>query len=620
MTGISGWVGALTDIDGPDVILGNMAERLCRGEHDRHFLQNLKKTSQRTGGVGLISRYDFNDLAEADDYYAAICGRIMWQNPALKSLAAERGDGYALIEGYKRYNTGVLKVMQGAWSLALISPKREMALVAVDRMGIYPMCFGLAKNGAFVFSSVTDGMRAFPEFEATVSPQNIFNYLYFFVVPAPTSIFDEISKLEAAQFALYQNGTLSTGYFWEMPYTMEKSGNLEDWSQQLRAQLDKSISSVIEGSQADTIGSFLSGGLDSSTVSGLMMKHNGGGKSFTIGFDDPKYDESEFARIAAGHFKTDHHEYFVVPEDVIAVQEKIAEIYDEPYGNTSAVPVYYCAKMAKEQGVDILLAGDGGDELFAGNDRYLSMQAIERYGLIPDILRKGMLEPILSLPGMSKLPIISKAKNLSKRYATPMPDRLYSYGFFFGRSPESIFKSDAAEEINSDTPLDIMRKKYYHYQDSQMVQRMMHLDLQITLADNDLRKVNRMCDLAGVEVRYPFLNSELVDFAASVPTDILLKGGELRYFFKHALKDFLPPEVINKEKHGFGLPFMSWIHQDKKIYQQITDNVSDFRKRGYLKDSFIDEIITACGHPEGSAAGGFSWDVAMLEIWFKKHL
>jgi len=149
---------------------------------------------------------------------------------------------------------------------------------------------------------------------------------------------------------------------------------------------------------------------------------------------------------------------------------------------------------------------------------------------------------------------------------------------------------------------------------------MMHLDLQITLADNDLRKVSVMCDLAGVEVRYPFLNSELVDFAASVPTDILLKGGELRYFFKHALKNFLPKEVINKTKHGFGLPFMSWIHQDKKIYEQVTDNLSDFRKRGYLKDSFIDQIIATCRQPESSAAGGFSWDVAMLELWFKKHI
>ncbi len=620
MTGISGWVGALDRINNPEEIITAMANRLSRGDHDRHFLENMKKTSGPDGGVALVSRYDFNDIAILDDFHATVCGKVIWQNPTLKSLAEEQGDGYALIEGYKRYNSNVLKDMQGAWSMALISPKRKMALIAVDRMGVYPMCFGLGRKNEFVFSSVTDGVRAFPDFVATISPQNIYNYLYFFVVPAPTSIFDEISKLEAAQFAHFQQGNITTGYYWQMPYTSEKSGDLEDWSRRLRDQMDKSICVSLDGVDANRVGAFLSGGLDSSTVSGLMMKHNGGGKSFTIGFDDPKYDESEFARIAAGHFNTDHNEYFVVPDDVTSIQEKIAEIYDEPYGNTSAVPAYYCAKMAKEQGVDMLLAGDGGDELFAGNDRYVSMQTIEKYGTIPGVIRKGLMEPVFSIPGMDRLPVFSRACSLSKRYAIPMPDRLYSYGFFFDRKPESIFNDDMAGEINSDLPLEIMRKKYYYDDDSQMLQRMMHLDLQLTLADNDLRKVNRMCDLAGVEVRYPFLDSELVDFAASVPTDILLHGGELRFFFKHALKDFLPEQVITKEKHGFGLPFMTWIHKDKKIYEQITDNLADFRKRGYLKDSFIDEVITACQYPDGSSAGDFSWDVAMLEIWLKKHI
>ena len=620
MTGISGWVGTYDEDSAPDEIVTRMANRLSSGDHDSHFLKNMKTSSTPAGAVALVSRYDFNDIVEEDDFRATVCGKVIWQNPVLKTLAAERGDGYALIEGYKRYNSNVLKIMQGAWSMALISPKRKIALIAVDRMGVYPMCFGLSKKNTFVFSSVTGGMRAFPGFEATVSPQTIYNYLYFFVVPAPTTIFDEISKLEAAQFAHFEAGKLSTGYHWEMPYTAEKNGNIDEWAERLTEQLDHAICRTMGEADTDAIGAFLSGGLDSSTVSGLMMKHNGKGKTFTIGFDDPKFDESAFARIAAKHFGTDHNEYFVVPDDATDIQEKIAEIYDEPYGNTSAVPAYYCAKMAKEQGVDLLLAGDGGDELFAGNDRYISMQTIEKYGKIPKLLRKGLMEPIFAIPGMGRVPVLSKARNLSRRYAIPMPDRLYSYGFFYEQEPEAIFKTGVAGDINPDLPLDIMRKKYYHYDDSQMVQRMMHLDLQITLADNDLRKVNRMCELAGVDVDYPFLDPDLVDFAASVPTDILLKGGDLRHFFKYTLRDFLPSEVINKTKHGFGLPFMSWISKDKKLYEQITDNLSDFRKRGYLKDKFIDEVIAACGQPESSSAGGFSWDVAMLEIWMKKHM
>ncbi|NOZ43069.1 MAG: hypothetical protein GXP02_07910, partial [Alphaproteobacteria bacterium] len=286
MTGISGWVGSL---DGtPDEVITTMATRLSRGQHDRHFLANMKKISGGNGALSLVSRYDFNDIAEQDDYCATVCGKVIWQNPVLKKLAAEKGDGYALIEGYIRYNSDVLKVMQGAWSVALISPKRRLALIAVDRMGIYPLCYALNSRNSFVFSSVTDGIRAFPGFQATVSPQTIYNYLYFFVVPAPTTIFDQISKLEAAQFAHFRAGNLSFGYYWQMPYTTEKDGDIEQWSARLRDYLDQSISSSIKGANSTAVGAFLSGGLDSSTVSGLMMKHNGGGKSFTIGFDDPK--------------------------------------------------------------------------------------------------------------------------------------------------------------------------------------------------------------------------------------------------------------------------------------------------------------------------------------------
>jgi len=151
MTGISGWVGALAENSRPDDIITKMANRLSRGDHDRHFLQNMKTFSIPMGALSLVSRYDFNDIAEDDDYQATICGKVIWQNPALKTLALERGDGHAVIEGYGRYNSKVLEVMQGTWSMALISPKRKLALVAVDRMGAYAMCYGLAKKNVFVF-------------------------------------------------------------------------------------------------------------------------------------------------------------------------------------------------------------------------------------------------------------------------------------------------------------------------------------------------------------------------------------------------------------------------------------------------------------------------------------
>jgi len=620
MTGICGWIGLLDGKYSPEETLGGMARQLSRGAHDRYILDKLQSHAEASHGLAVASKYPSNAQASMDGFYAVVDGLVKWQNHDLKNLAEEKDDALALIEGYRRYGPAVLRQMEGVWSLALICPHKNECLIAIDRMGVYPLCYAMGKKGEFVFSSVTDGVKAHPDVDVSVSAQGVYNYLYHFVVPSPTTIYDQMHKLEPAQYIHFENGKLHKEFYWTMPYTDQRSGDMDQWSEKLRTQLDQSMISSLEGTDPGKVGAFLSGGLDSSSVCGLMMKHNGKGKSFTIGFDEAAYDESGFARIAADHFHTEHFEYFVTPDDVPEVQDKIAEIYDEPYGNTSAVPAYYCAKMAKEQGVEVLLAGDGGDELFAGNERYVSMKTIEKYALIPESMRKYFMEPLLSLPGMQHVPVVKKARSLARRYATPMPDRLYSYSFIFEAAQRDIFTTHSREALNRDMPLDLIRKTYHHLDDVQMLQRMMHMDLQITLADNDLRKVNRMCDLAGVEVRYPLLENNLVDFAASVPTEVLLHKNKLRYFFKYALKDFLPQEVINKQKHGFGLPFSVWVHKDKRLNEQITDHLSDFKKRDYLTDEFIDEMIKESSGPSESGGSGLGWDIAMLEMWFKKHL
>lgn len=620
MTGICGWLGRLDGGYSPEQVLHGMAAQLSRGAHDQHILDRLQSRSESAYGLAGACKFTANGLDSSEGTHAVVNGLVKWQNSDLKTISDEKGDALALIEGHKRYGSGVLKMMQGAWSLALLCPHKNEALIAIDRMGVIPLCYAVGQGGSFVFSSVTDGVKAHPAVHVSVSAQGVYNYLYHFVVPSPTTIYDQMYKLEPAQYIHFEKGKLSKEFYWTMPYTDEHAGDMDEWSERLREKLDQSMLSTLEGVDPDTVGAFLSGGLDSSSVCGLMMKHNGKGKSFTIGFDEADYDESGYAKIAANHFNTDHFEYFVTPDDVPEVQEKISEIYDEPYGNTSAVPAYYCAKMAKEQGVDVLLAGDGGDELFAGNERYVSMQTIEKYALIPAPLRKYLMEPILALPGMQHIPIIKKARSLARRYATPMPDRLYSYSFIYEAAQRDIFTPDSRAELNQEMPLDLIRKTYNHLDKAQMLQRMMHMDLQITLADNDLRKVNRMCDLAGVEVRYPLLENGLVDFAASVPTDVLLYKNQLRYFFKYALKDFLPQEVLTKQKHGFGLPFAVWVHKDKRLNEQITDHLSDFKQRNYLTHEFIDEMIEETRGPSSSGGSGLGWDIAMLEMWFKKHL
>jgi asparagine synthase (glutamine-hydrolysing) len=175
------------------------------------------------------------------------------------------------------------------------------------------------------------------------------------------------------------------------------------------------------------------------------------------------------------------------------------------------------------------------------------------------------------------------------------------------------------EQVDVEGPMKLLREAYQRPKVATMLQRMMHLDLKITLADNDLRKVNRMCRLAGIDVRYPFLEDEIVAFSASVPSELLLPGVKLRHFFKQAMRGFLPDAVLTKEKHGFGLPFDIWIKTDADLQALVLDHLSAFKGRGYLRNPFIDEIINGCRTTEPRPTDSMAWDIAMLEIWLSKH-
>jgi asparagine synthase (glutamine-hydrolysing) len=367
---------------------------------------------------------------------------------------------------------------------------------------------------------------------------------------------------------------------------------------------------------------FLSGGTDSSTVSGLLTQVLGKpAETYSIGFGAEGFDETEYARIASRHFGTHHHEYYVTPDDVVKAIPIIAAAYDEPFGNASAVPTYLCAKRAREDGIDVMLAGDGGDEVFGGNARYAKQKIFEIYGRIPELLRHTVIEPLaFGAPGLSALMPFRKLQSYINQAKIPLPDRLESYNFLHLNPLASIFDPDFLGQIDEDACLAVMREPYARTDARSPINRMMHLDLKQTLADNDLRKVNRMCELAGVEVRYPLLDEEVMAFSAQLPENWKVKGLQLRYFFKEALRDFLPPEIIAKSKHGFGLPFGLWMEHHKPLQDMAYDSLQAFRSRGYVQPAYIDNLIDQHRSGHASYYGVMIWVIMMLEQWLATHV
>ncbi len=549
--------------------------------------------------------------------WAAITGQPRWSHPDLAAVAEAEDHARALAAAYARYGTDLFDHLHGPWALAVIDARRKRCLIAIDRLAIHPLCYATTADGGVVFGTTTDSVRVHPSVCATVSPQAMFDYLFLTRVPAPLTIYREIAKLFPGEYALLSDGEAVTRPYWSLAYQNLAHADLDELATELKAVLRQAIARAEEQSGASTIGSYLSGGVDSSTVTGLLAEHRGGAvDAFGVGFDLDAYDEMAYARAAARHFGVRLHEYTVTPQDIVDAAPMIAAAYDEPFGNSSAIAAYCCARTAREHGIERLLAGDGGDELFAGNARYLSQKVFEIWGRIPAWLRRGVIEPVVwGVPGGAAIPPLRKARSYIRRASIPLPDRLESYNPLNEVALTECFEPDLAAEIDRDGPLAINRMHYSATRSQSPLHCMMHLDLRTVIADDDLRKVRRTAMLAGVDVRFPLLEEEVVGFSAKVPPAALIKGTKLRHFFKWALRDFLAPETLRKKKHGFGLPFGHWLKSDPALQAIAYDSLSTLKRRGLLRPAFIDSAIEMHRTGHASLHGELVWVLMMLALW-----
>ena len=298
----------------------------------------------------------------------------------------------------------------------------------------------------------------------------------------------------------------------------------------------------------------------------------------------------------------------------------IIDTFDEPFGNASAIPTYYCALLAKENGVDSLLAGDGGDEIFGGNERYAANRIFDIYYNIPAFLRNGFIEPLFRATP-SFIPVVEKGKKYIRRARIPQPERFFSYNPVNELGIEHIFSRDFLSCLNGYDNLQWAKELYSSAPAHDDLNKLLYIDMKFTITDNDLRKVNTMSERAGVKVDYPFLDHNLVNFAAAIPASLKVKGTRLRYIFKKALKDFLPHEVINKKKHGFGLPIGLWIRNKDNISSFVRDTLLDSSCsiRPFFRNGFIQELFMMHDTTEAAFYGDIIWLLLILELWNKKN-
>jgi asparagine synthase (glutamine-hydrolysing) len=528
-------------------------------------------------------------------------------NALLARAAATPGDAHVRAQALAL----ALAEVDGDFAAGL-SDERGPAFLAVDRFAMRTLCWRVV-DGHLHFAERADDLAARPP-RADIDPQAVFDYLYFHVIPSPRTIFKGVHRLPPAHCLWFEGGQAHVQPYWVPRFVEPERADFDTLAAQFRQHVRDAVAAQLDGSKPAC---FLSGGTDSSTVAGMVRDVAGRAATYSIGFEAEGYDEMQFARIAAKRFGTEHHEYYVTPDDLVKGIPAVAAHYDQPFGNSSVLPAYYCAKMARDDGVTKLLAGDGGDELFGGNARYAKQRVFGWYDAVPAPLRRGLLEPVLERTPIGSLPLAKKGRSYVEQAKVPLPDRMQQYNLLLRLGLDNVFTRDFLAQVD---PTDALRQQQGVWQQvpsASALNRMLAYDWRYTLAEADLPKVRGSTQLAGVAVGFPFLEQALVDFSRALPTDYKLKGLKLRWFFKEALRGFLPDEIITKKKQGFGLPFGVWANRHEGLKRFATDSLQSLARRGIVRPAFIDALLKEhlAAHP--SYYGEMVWILMMLEHWMR---
>jgi asparagine synthase (glutamine-hydrolysing) len=547
-------------------------------------------------------------LFEADGYTLVLAG-----HPRLRDGGRTALDPAVLAHRLRAQGPAALAQLGGDFALAAWDHQHRRGLLAVDRIGAQRLVYAEA-GGALVFGSTLDMLFGHPGVPRQLAMQGVFDYLYYHVCPGPETIYQGLRSVPAGHSIEFDaQGAARATPYWTMRFTSQQGRSLaalkEEFVELLRA-------SVKEAADAPDCGAFLSGGTDSSTVSGTLGRVSGApARTFSIGFDVPGFDETGYARIAARHYGTEHHEYYVTPHDVVDSVAKIAASYDQPFGNASAIPTYHCARFAKEHGIARLLAGDGGDELFGGNERYAKQHLLGLYHRLPQSLRHGVVEPLARMPGAQLLPPWRKLRSYVEQARPPMPQRYESYNLLQHFGIAQVFTPEFLRVADADHPQALLADAHAPFADASLINQMLAIDLRFVLADGDLPKVTHMCNLAGVDVSFPLLDDRIIDFSATLPDELKLRGTQLRWFFKHALNDFLPQEIITKKKHGFGLPVGHWLVTHPPLYELARASIESLRPRGIVRPEFVRDLLDVKLREHPGYYGVMVWVLMMLALW-----
>ena len=519
-------------------------------------------------------------------------------------------DTETIVHLYEDVGARVVDYLRGMFAFAIWDTRTRRLLLARDRLGIKPLFFS-ERDDELVFASELKPILQLSTVERSVSWEAASHLFTFLATPSSQSIVDGIRKLEPGRIATAGgNCGLRIERYWDVDFVPDEATTEDAIVERLRELLVESV--TLHRISDVPIGAFLSGGIDSSAVVATMARVAPDPvKTFSIGFAEAGYDELAHAREVAAAFGTDHYDLVLRP-DVIQIVEDLTWYLDEPFGDTSAIPTYMVSKLAAEH-VKVVLSGDGGDELFAGYEKYVVESRERRFDKIPAWLRRaGGAVGDAMRDGM-------RGRRFLQHLALDGPARYLDASTMFTRDQmRRLFHDDAFDEMSRHDPWRASLAAFAPTGGGEWLAAVQHHDLQTYLPLDILTKVDRMTMAHSIEARPPLLDHKLVEFAATIPAHMRLRGGTTKYLLKRAMRGILPDAIIDRPKHGFAVPLARWFRGDLSEFARDLLLSDTCRQRGFFNTKYIETLFRQ--HDRGRDLDLQLWTILSFELWCRRFL
>jgi len=618
----------------------NSAERLA----ERDVLEGMNLCIEHRGpdedgfylnqNVGLaMRRLSIIDLAggrqpihNADRTRWIVYNGEIYNYRELRKGLEERGhefytnsDTEAIVHLYDEYGVDCLQHLRGMFAFAIWDERDRSLFIARDRVGKKPLLYSHQANGDLIFGSEFTALLKHPSVSREVDYEAIDAYLSYLCVPAPLTAYKQIRKLEPGHWLRWKDGQTGTNRYW-----------LPDFSKKIKISEEEAIEETTRLVREATrlrmiaevpLGAFLSGGVDSSTVVALMAQESETPvKTFSIGFEEQDFSELKYAKRVAEHVGAEYHE-FVVRPNALEVLPTLVDHYGEPYADSSAIPTYYVSRETRKH-VTVALNGDGGDESFAGYERHAAMRIAENYHRIPRAIRKLFVEAPVGLIPTSELKKsrVRDAKRFLQAASLPKRERYFRWMSTFNRDAKrELYTRDFAAAVAEQDPARYLDQWFARANGSGILDATLLAD-QMTYLPNDLLvKVDIASMANSLEARSPFLDHKVIEFAASLPENLKMRGLETKYLLKKVAARLVPREVIYRRKMGFGVPVGKWFRGEMKEFAREILLSQKSLGRGIVRPEMIRRYVTE--HTEGQRDHQFQiWTLLMLELWFQRFI